>query len=141
MKKVFTVVSGVLCLWIEQSSISVVRNILRTFHFLFIYRSKRFSLNFQNLFLSTFFSSLIFIVDKIDNKYWKARIFYKIWWQSQVFYHFPHFPLGLWNLKLFPRSVNMYIYTSWFYSFQILPLPSRTVNAGFPFPQYANLWF
>ena len=51
-------------------------------------------------FLSPLFTILIFIVNKIDNKYWRTRIFYQIYRQSEIYYHFPHFPLGLLNLEL-----------------------------------------
>ena len=48
--------------------------------------ARSFCLNLENFFLSLLFTSLIFIVNKFDNKYWKARIFYQIYWQADIFY-------------------------------------------------------
>ena len=48
--------------------------------------ARSFCLNLENFFYQSLFTSLIFIVNKFDNKYWKARIFYQIYWQADIFY-------------------------------------------------------
>ena len=47
--------------------------------FIFTIGARSFCLNLENFFLSALFTSLIFIVNKFDNKYWRARIFYQIY--------------------------------------------------------------
>ena len=54
--------------------------------FIFTIGARSFCLNLENFFLSALFTSLIFIVNKFDNKYWRARIFYQIYWQTDIFY-------------------------------------------------------